>query len=226
MTSVSAVLSHVWSARRPMTNASRSPFRTASVGGRKGLFAAAVNDSLGEHVASGGSLADNRPLDAVAAAGLCVSEVALQPHAAVHRAAPADPYVAVRAGVHGHAATGKGDALHGDGPLRSIADKPRCLWTASLSTPEKIDHRAEATPLRSANAPAVKVVVAQQRFAFTVNNNGRTSAAAGGTTEVPAARTKKPYSGARIGPCSKSRVRKVKLPDLVQTVIRVSSGWP
>ena len=43
---------------------------------------------------------------------------------------------------------------------------------------------------------------------------------------LPALVTKKPYSGARIGPLSKSRGKNVKLPDWVQTVILVSRGWP
>ena len=40
------------------------------------------------------------------------------------------------------------------------------------------------------------------------------------------ARTKKPYSGARIGPCSKSEARNEKLPELVQTVTMVRATSP
>ena len=156
--------------------------------------------------------AHNRPLDAVAALGIAHRHAGPDAHATPQGAAPADGHIAIRQGVHG------------DSNAPGCADRPRGPARSAGLAPNHGIKPADQP--RTSGTPAI-----ESTFVLSSSLGGGASAAVlafAGICFIPAARTKKPYSGARIGPCSRSAARKEKLPDLVHTVTMVratSSGW-
>lgn len=170
------------------------------------LGPAVVDRALPEDLAARPAVVRDRPGDAIASRGVGIRDPGLHPDVTLDRTAPGHRDGPVRARVHGHTAGRQGEGLDLDRVRSRVGPKPGSVVTAPTTN--------------LGTAGDGRYFVAQQAPSASPSGDCREVA---GRRSV--ARTKKPFSGARSGPVSRSAGRKEKLPDLVNTVRMVRSAF-